>query len=456
MFHTRMIARTSALLLRSVVARRATPIIKNQFGWYSTKPSNESKEKDAEKATNSILTDDMLAKAGFEDPEADKKTAEETQSEENAQRSKRKRRAQTSKDLQRERYANYFYLLSFVGLIGGAGYMSRNWDSEEEQKQLEGTKIENGYTPQLMYERLSKRMSSLFTFISEPMFEQLLPPPAPEAYRRPLTLVLTLDDLLIHSEWDTKNGWRTAKRPGVDYFLRYLSQYYEIVIFASNQQVFSERAVHKLDPMQAAIQYTLFREACRYKDGKFIKDMSLLNRDLGKVVVVEVDEESICLQPENAIMLKKWNGTPDDYLIQLIPFLEYLATQPSKDVRPILNSYPDRYKIAEEFKVREAVLREQWKKENSKPNASNFLATLLGTPALAKEPKMPLDIIREHGQYQYEQYEKYVEANVAKVAEEEKKMKEVLGKTSLNKVVTGAGPTPEEIAKVQAEIQAQN
>ena len=27
------------------------------------------------------------------------------------------------------------------------------------------------------------------------------------------------------------NGWRTAKRPGVDYFLAYLSQFYEIVIF---------------------------------------------------------------------------------------------------------------------------------------------------------------------------------------------------------------------------------
>ena len=28
-------------------------------------------------------------------------------------------------------------------------------------------------------------------------------------------------------------GWRTAKRPGVDYFLAYLSQFYEVVLFTT-------------------------------------------------------------------------------------------------------------------------------------------------------------------------------------------------------------------------------
>ena len=30
-----------------------------------------------------------------------------------------------------------------------------------------------------------------------------------------------------------QHGWRTAKRPGVDYFLAYLSQFYEVVIFTT-------------------------------------------------------------------------------------------------------------------------------------------------------------------------------------------------------------------------------
>jgi import inner membrane translocase subunit TIM50 len=59
-----------------------------------------------------------------------------------------------------------------------------------------------------------------------------------------------MDDLIITSTWDVswlvqvmtitddmspqrQQGWRTAKRPGVDYFLAYLSQFYEIVIFTT-------------------------------------------------------------------------------------------------------------------------------------------------------------------------------------------------------------------------------
>ena len=140
----------------------------------------------------------------------------------------------------------------------------------------------------------------------------------------------------------------------------------------------------------------MFREACRYKDGKLIKDLSLLNRDLGKTVMIDVDEDSAALQPENSIIVKKWEGQPDEYLISLIPFLEYLATQPVKDVRPILNSYKDKSNIVAEFAERENKLREQWRKDhggnNGKPNAGNFIAKLLGIPV--PEPKMPLDIIR--------------------------------------------------------------
>lgn len=45
--------------------------------------------------------------------------------------------------------------------------------------------------------------------------------------------MIDLDDMLIHSSWTTEHGWRTAKRPGVDYFLAYLSQFYEIVLFTT-------------------------------------------------------------------------------------------------------------------------------------------------------------------------------------------------------------------------------
>ncbi|CAH6721788.1 mitochondrial import inner membrane translocase subunit Tim50p [[Candida] jaroonii] len=414
---------------------------------------NEKKDK--------ILTDDILAKAGFEEDINEKKSETETEESNGGEKRSRRRRNQTSKDKQREKAANWFYISTLVGTVSGLGYLSRDWDNEEEQKQLEASNIDNGYTPTLMYERMSRRLSSLFTFFSEPVFENLLPPPPPEAYRRPLTLVLTLDDLLIHSDWDTKNGWRTGKRPGLDYFLGYLSQYYEIVIFGSNSQVFSERAANKLDPLHAYVSYALFKEACRYKDGKLIKDLSLLNRDLSKTVIIDVNEDSYSLQPENAIPMKAWDGKPDDKLIQLIPFLEFLASQNFDDVRPVLNSFSNKENLVEEFQEREKKLRAEWESRNKhllnqKYNAGNFLASLLGLPSSSfnKEPKMPLDIVREHGQLQYQHFQKYLKENAPKMLEEEQKLKDEFGKITLNKMITEGPPSAEEIARIQSERAA--
>lgn len=439
------------------VPRVVAPIAprKAQMNFYSTQKNTEK----AEKKPQSILTDDLLAKAGFEEETPEKEDKSDPEGSERS--SRRRRRNQTSKDKQREKYANWFYILALVGGVSGLGYMSRDWDSAAEQQRLDGEAVANGFGPSDMYNRMSKRMGSLFTFFSEPVFENLLPPPAPEAYRRPLTLVLTLDDLLIHSSWDSKNGWRTAKRPGLDYFLGYLSQYYEIVLFGTNSQMYSEATVRKLDPLNAYISFALYREGCRYKDGKLIKDLSLLNRDLAKTVIIDVNAEQVLLQEENSIVLQPWEGVPDDKLVRLISFLEYLATSPVKDVRPILATFNDKSQIVEEFEVREQKLREKWMQDNkhlfNRPNAASFLATLTGTrpSSLASSgPKMPLDIIREHGKMQYEHFQKYLKENAAKFLEEEQKLKEEFGKVTLNKLLTEGPPTAEDVARVQAERAA--
>lgn len=73
----------------------------------------------------------------------------------------------------------------------------------------------------------------MFKTLQEPVSAKLLPDPLPEPYQCPYTLVLSLDDLLVHSEWDTEHGWKIAKRPGVDFFLAYMAQFFEIVVFAN-------------------------------------------------------------------------------------------------------------------------------------------------------------------------------------------------------------------------------
>ena len=79
----------------------------------------------------------------------------------------------------------------------------------------------------------------------------------------------------------------------------------------------------KLDPVGAFMPYKLFRDATRFHNGKVVKDLAYLNRDLSKVVMLETDIAHGALQPENTVGMRAWDGKPGDRgLVDMIPFLE--------------------------------------------------------------------------------------------------------------------------------------
>lgn len=172
---------------------------------------------------------------------------------------------ETSTDRRRNRVAYWGYISTLV--LGGVGavYLGRDWESEEERNAHPDAP--GGWSPGAIYARARERLSNQMGYYTEPTFPKLLPDmdPAP-----PMTLVLSLEDLLVHSEWTTKTGWRTAKRPGVDYFLRYLSQYYELVIFTSVRSTDADPIIRKLDPFRI-VMWPLYREATRYEKGEYVK-----------------------------------------------------------------------------------------------------------------------------------------------------------------------------------------
>ena len=165
------------------------------------------------------------------------------------------------------RIANFMYAGFVVFSITGAIYLGRDWDTAEEEHAHLATP--SGWGLGLFYNRVKARLGESLDYYNKPAFPKLLPDPDP-AWERPYTLVLSLEDLLLHSEWTREHGWRMAKRPGVDYFLRYLSQYYELVVFTSTPSMIADPVIRKLDPYRI-IMWPLFREATRYKDGKYIK-----------------------------------------------------------------------------------------------------------------------------------------------------------------------------------------
>jgi len=117
-----------------------------------------------------------------------------------------------------------------------------------------------------------------------------------------VTLVLDLDETLIHSSPDALLGWDftvpfaaeegpqlryVKKRPGVDLFLSRVCALFEVMIFTASTQNYASAVIDKLDPNHL-IHTRIYREACIQRPEGFVKDLRKLNRDLHRVIIVDV------------------------------------------------------------------------------------------------------------------------------------------------------------------------
>ncbi|XP_060131443.1 mitochondrial import inner membrane translocase subunit TIM50 [Zootoca vivipara] len=196
--------------------------------------------------------------------------------------------------------------------------------------------------------------------IIEPTSPKLLPDPLKEPYYQPpYTLVIELTDVLLHPEWSLVTGWRFKKRPGIDNLFQQLAPLFEIVIFTSETGMTAFPLIDSVDP-HGFISYRLFRDATRYMDGHHVKDISCLNRDPSKVVVVDCKKEAFSLQPFNGMALKKWDGNSDDRtLFDLAAFLKTIALSGVEDVRTVLENYSLEEDPLEAFKRRQSQLEQE-------------------------------------------------------------------------------------------------
>ncbi|KAG6420846.1 hypothetical protein SASPL_117388 [Salvia splendens] len=182
---------------------------------------------------------------------------------------------------------------------------------------------------------------------TEPTSDKLLPDLHP-LEQHIFTLVLDLNETLIYSDWKRDRGWRTFKRPGVDAFLEYLAQFYEIIVYSDQLNMYVDPVVERLDTKHC-IRYRLSRGETKYVDGKHYRDLSILNRDPAKVIYISGHALESSLQPENSVQVKPWQGEQEDTaLVDLIPFLEYVAKHRPADIRTVLTSYQGR-DVANEF-----------------------------------------------------------------------------------------------------------
>ncbi|KAI0250027.1 HAD-like protein [Lactifluus subvellereus] len=325
----------------------------------------------------------------------------------------------SSIERRRKQLGRVSFGLFAIGLLSGCIYLGREWTEDE----LVSRKLRGEAVPDSRWGRTTSRFSSMFDYFSKPIWQELLPPMLPPPHQKPYTLLLSIDDLLVTSTWDRQHGWRTAKRPGVDYFLAYLSQFYEIVIFTTQHHYTALPIIEKLDPYNFFIMYKLFRESTRSSENGPVKDLSYLNRPLDRVIMLDTHPEHVVANPENAIVLKPWKGESGDRgLIELIPFLESIGIYKPPDVRAILKAYEGK-NIPLEYAKKEAEIKqafiEEWKARGGGMGLSSggfTVSSLFSSGTEKHSPPLPLTYLeakRREAQNFFREEQKYIREHKA-------------------------------------------
>lgn len=161
---------------------------------------------------------------------------------------------------------------------------------------------------------------------------------------------------------------------------------YEICAFTSGHQAVIDPILSQLD-RHRVISHRLYRDATTYRNGVHMKDLSKLNRELSKVIIVDDEPEAFSMHPSNGITIKKFDGDPQDVtLLQLIPVLESMIADDVSDVREVLRQYPGVdgiQRLTEERVARLKALRDQRiisdkKTDSNGSNAIKSLASWFG------------------------------------------------------------------------------
>ena len=186
----------------------------------------------------------------------------------------------------------------------------------------------------------------------------LLLPPKSIEYLNKKTLILDLDETLVHSSttYSEKSDITLEVdfegivyniyvliRPGADKFIKKVSKFYETIIFTASLSKYASPLLDKLDP-EKNLKYRLYREHCTFLNGIYIKELKRLNRDLKDVIIVDNSPLAYSFDTQNGLPIKSWYEDKDDDELEIIfPMLEFLSKV--NDVRDYIGLFVENNEI---------------------------------------------------------------------------------------------------------------
>jgi Dullard-like phosphatase family protein len=169
-------------------------------------------------------------------------------------------------------------------------------------------------------------------------------PYIPNKSNKPYTLVLDLDETLIHFKANPNNEESgTIKiRPYLYQFLDSIKKYYELVVFTAATQEYADPIINALEQNKKYFDFRLYRVHTIIIDNDFVKDLSKLGRDLSKTIIVDNMEQNYKLQKSNGITIRPFWGkdNEDSALIDLLDILIKIAEK-NLDVRTGLKLFKE-------------------------------------------------------------------------------------------------------------------
>jgi Dullard-like phosphatase family protein len=221
--------------------------------------------------------------------------------------------------------------MRFCPLLNENGAEDSPWPAHDPYARFGAEKFAND-GPIIWFEPLPPMMADLER-------QPKLPPMQP-AFADTFTLVLDLDETLVH--YFEQNGLGAyGIRPGMREFLQRMNQAgYEMVIFTAATQDYADWVIDQIDP-DNLVHHRLYRQHALPWGPLFAKDLRGLGRNLDRTLIIDNVQENFMLQPNNGIFISTWYDDPEDTaLFELTPLLEELIST-RVTVPEILNKYRD-------------------------------------------------------------------------------------------------------------------
>ena len=187
--------------------------------------------------------------------------------------------------------------------------------------------------------------------------EYLLPKKSSE-FNNKKTLILDLDETLVHSSFTPFENndivlnvdfdgmiynIYVLVRPGAEYFIKNISKFYELVIFTASLSNYASPLLDILDK-EDNIKYRLYRENCTFLNGMYIKDLKKLNRNLKDLIIVDNSPLAYTFDIDNGLPIKTWYEDKNDIeLYKISGILEFLAK--TGDVRHYIKKFVKKNEI---------------------------------------------------------------------------------------------------------------